>query len=420
MGNNISRFLSVRFPDNLVTKLVLQYLKNYAIGAGVSGIFSIWNLLIRTYNIVRKKRKNEEEVDTQTLLTKYIDNAKNTGRFLGSWGVLFEVLLRILHIRQKGRPLFTSAIVAGILSGFLAQWQFNGVSWKVSLYCLLRAALGLYRSANIPSPEIITVIVYALINTALGWFFYYAPTYVDKQYGFFVSDLAMTSVKGVDSIARHKGPGAPQCQVEYHKNIQSCTDAAIQRTVLVFQKTAKLYGSVHLATTLIKIILTRKLTLKTIKRLITNIIYSTLFLGVQVAVCGPTPCYHKAILPNSHSKTLMLVPWFLGPISILFEQASRRAELSLYCSWRLLTSCINYASNLQDFYNERMPPMYTKIISSSAFGIATGLWLLTKSRNPKSLKKLDQLILNVIFQDPNRAIIPKVKPSIMPSLKDSN
>lgn len=118
------------------------------------------SLLLKYFPSLNKTSRNHETFRETILsfwkvLSKIIKESNNTGRFLGYWTILYHVFIRVLHRKDSSSVSSFSVGIASFLSGFLVQFIYNGVSWKIALYCLLRSLMGLTRMRKEFSTKII-------------------------------------------------------------------------------------------------------------------------------------------------------------------------------------------------------------------------------------------------------------------------
>mmetsp|Transcript_3145 Transcript_3145/g.12042 ORF Transcript_3145/g.12042 Transcript_3145/m.12042 type:complete len:533 (-) Transcript_3145:251-1849(-) len=392
--------------------------------------------LSHLYEIIKTKSWNNPSMQEKFLASwvsvkRIVRDSNNTGAFLGYWTILYFVLIRILHIRGVNRVPKTSLFVSSFLSGFVTQFVFVGVSWKIALYCLLRAFLGLTRMRKTGSPTSAVAVAvpktfalsrlpvigalldkstlaYVLINVGLGYYFYYWAKYVDTSYKNFISSLADVNLESVDKsiVAEWNMKETRPCQ-SYHLKFASCMDAFWHRNIRTLTKVLKIYSSVHLFGLLLSGELWRFTRGQSVahkyaallRHFTTGVFRSSLFLTMQIVICAPTPCVHNYICNKYnnglHSRLVFLAPWIIGPFCIAFEHSSRRSEIALYSLWRLLIAMINKYTRIPS--GENHSPMFERIFSALCFGLATSLWIVVKTRNVNFLKRLDRMILSQVF-----------------------
>lgn len=389
-----SKFQTVFLP------ILKRSARNFALGFLLNSVLSLLGYVLRILN--PRKRKSNDTEQTIEKLKKTILDCIQSGLFLGSWTLQYYLLSRLFTCEKSLRIL-----LAGFISGFSSMFMHQGLGWRVSLYCVLRSLLGLYRVHKSRFPRWINkfpgVLTYALINVGLGYMFCYKTDYLDRGYGKFISDAANVTYEG--SLYMFQGDSGllPDCSPLYHKE-EKCLDAFKNHSWIQLKTALQVYTSLFLMTPLLSGQLIRaKHKFKLLKQIVKNIGWSTMFLWTQCMFCARAPCIKKYLLGNRNTKLPILLMWFIGPLAISLEYSHRRTEISLFSFWRLLTATINLMNNVKNMhFGEEHSERFQLLTSSLFFAVASGIWMYCLEKNPKGLKSLDRSLLMWLF--------PKIKP----------
>jgi hypothetical protein len=276
----------------------------------------------------------------------------------------------------------------------------KGLSWQTSLYFLYRSLFGVYRiKKNIfPSwTDIPDYLAYCIVNFFLGIISQRFSEYVEPNYANFLSYCANLPVTNVDFFFQQKSELLPVCSPGYHKE-ESCLESAKHRIPGVFTNNLKVQLSFQILSYLLKGNLLNPKSFESYLKLWQNLFKgtfkTTLFLSVQCAFCGQGGCILKSITPKKNLFLLGLI-WFFSSFAILFENSSRRSELTVFTIWRVTTGFFNLLTDTKS--KEKNSDEFNVFASTFLFGMASCFSVYCLYRDPSKLKSLDQGILSTLF-----------------------
>lgn len=370
-----------------LVKILVPSLKNFGIGFFLGSFSAVYEL------ISKWNRKDS----FKNFIERLIPEALRSGSFVVLWVSVFNVIMYSLQLIRVNRKW--ASLLSGLLSGGFSMYITQAMSWRTTLYFLLRASYGLFRAEKISLPRWVrrtpSTVFYAFVSLILGYQVSYMTKYVDKSFALLLSDLSQATHDGYEFMYQHEEKELPRCHPRFH--FGECREAIFYRALSCFGKLIVMNSSVHLISPLLTarfFLGPKEKRLYTLKRFFINVSRSTLFLWLQIMFCGAAPCIHK-LVTEKNTKIPVFIIWFIGSFALQFEHPQRRPEIALFTLWRVLNCTVSRIMDVE--YTQDYPEKFQVIFSTILFMLASGLWMYCLENSPRGLKTLDRSILRTLF-----------------------
>ncbi|XP_060077144.1 uncharacterized protein LOC132556719 [Ylistrum balloti] len=256
--------------------------------------------------------------------------------FLGLYPSTYELVREILQERRNSKDGWNNCIAGG-LAGLTICIEDPGRRLIYTLFAVSRAFGALV--STLVTREKIPEIPYSetmLFSLCCGFLVHCVALRPDLlQKGYYYSVLKWSrdyNDKILQTLFRDSGDRFLGCQ-EAGLHPDSCTKHAFKDMIFSIPSFAKLYLPIHIAPIVIfrwKLIVKRPKSI--LRSLLKNVVFSTSFLASMVMLAKYTICLLRNLSkkPPPLASYIPVIGGLVCGLSVLFERANRRKELSLF------------------------------------------------------------------------------------------